>query len=113
MGDVITPRDPARTETNDPCDRPGVDPTTDPDRHASVLHRFGHGVNPVERELVISEGGHLVTPERLAHRERVVEQRAATTEVESGRLVLLALPADADAEIESTSRQGVEGRRLI
>ena len=49
----------------------------------------------------------------LAHLERVVEQPPPTAVVEPGRLVLLALPADADAEVEAPARQHVEGGRRL
>ena len=40
----------------------------------------------------------------------MVEEATTPVEVEPGRLVLLALPPDADAEVEAASRQHVEGR---
>ena len=49
----------------------------------------------------------------LTHRERVVEQAAAGAEVETGRFVLLPLPADADAEIDATVGEDVEGGQLL
>ena len=54
-----------------------------------------------------------VAPQRLAHLERVVEQAAAGAEVEPGRLVLLALPADADAEVDAAAREDVERGELL
>ena len=47
--------------------------------------------------------GHPVAPERLTHLEGVVEQPAASLERQTGRLVFLALPADPDAEVETTA----------
>ena len=43
----------------------------------------------------------------------MVEQAAAAVEVEPGGLVLLALPADADAEVEPPAGQHVERRRRL
>ena len=51
----------------------------------------------------------LLAPQRLAHLERVVEQAAAPVEVEAGGVVLLALPTHADAEVEASAGEHVEG----
>ena len=55
----------------------------------------------------------LVAPEGATDLERVVEQSAPGLEVQPGRLVLLALPSDAHAEVDATVRQDVEGRHLL
>ena len=70
-------------------------------------------MDPVEAELLGRVAGALLAPERLAHLERVIEQTPARTEVETSRLVLLALPADADAEVDSTMREHVERGHLL
>src|SRR5207244_2601274 len=44
---------------------------------------------------------------------RMVEQPTACTEVQAGGLVLLALPADANPEVDTTSGDDVEGGELL
>jgi hypothetical protein len=54
-----------------------------------------------------------ITPQGLARSERVGEQLAATVEVELLGVVLLALPAGANTEVEPTLREHVECRGLL
>ena len=70
-------------------------------------------MDPVEAQIRRVVRGPRLPPEGLAHLEGLVEHAAAAAEVEAGRLVLLALPADADAEIEPAARQHVERRRRL
>ena len=113
IGGVVTPRDPAAPEAGEASRDARVAPPAHPDRHAAGLHRLGHRVDRLEAQLRRREGRALLAPERLADLERVVEQAAARAEVETGRFVLLALPADADAEVDATVREDVEGGQLL
>ena len=89
----------------------GLTRAADPDRHAAGLRGLGHLVDALELQRRRRERRPLLAPQRLAHGERLVEQAAPAVEVEPGRVVLLALPADADAEVESAAREHVERRR--
>ena len=92
----------------------GVDGAADPDRHATRLARASAS-GGCRRSVSVSPSNvrALLAPQRLAHRQRLVEQRAAAVEVETGGVVLLALPADADAEVEPSAREHVERRRRL
>jgi len=59
-------------------------------------------MDAVELQQVVHAGRPLLRPDRLEHRERVVEESAATVEVEPCRVVLPALPAHTDTEVDPT-----------
>src|SRR5213078_3634485 len=110
---VLPPGDPAPAEARQPPRHSLVETTAHPDRHAARLPRFRHHVDPLEREPPEIDRRPRLPPERLTHLEREVELSPACTEVEPGGVVLLPLPADADAEIEPAVREHVEGRRRL
>ncbi len=107
------PRDPAAPEARQSAHDGAVDGAADPDRYPALLRGLGHLVDRVELQHVVAEARPLLAPQRLTDGERVVEERAAPVEVEPGRVVLLALPADAHAEVESPAREDVERRRRL
>ena len=114
VGGGVAPRDPAGPEPGEAARDPPVHRAADPDRHAAGLQRLGHLVDVLEPEQVVGV------------RRRAARARASGTpracgrggrprpvELEPGGLVLLALPADADAEVEAAAREHVEGRRRL
>src|SRR5207237_1600082 len=74
---------------------------------------LGHGVNRLEVKLRRREVRSLLAPERLADLERMVEQATARAEVQTGRLVLLSLPADANSEVDATSGEDIKCGQLF
>ena len=109
VGPIGTPGDPAAAEGGQAAGRPSVDGAADPDGHAGRVHGCGHGVDTGEGQLVAGVGGPVLRPEGAAHFEAVVQQAAATVEVETGGLVFGALPTHADAQVESATGQHVQG----
>ena len=77
------------------------------------LPRLRHHVDLLEVQQRRIECGALFAPQRLAHLERVIEKATTPLELEPGRLVLFALPSDADAEIDASVRQDVERRQRL
>ena len=61
----------------------------------------------------VSTRGRRVAPQHLARGERVGEQLPAALEVEALGVVLLALPAGADTEVEPAARHHVERGGLL
>ena len=72
---------------------------------------MGHLVDALEGQVFGLEPRRRFAPQRLTDGERLVEQAAPPFEIEARRLILLALPADADSEVEAPGREDVDGGR--
>ncbi len=111
IGGVIAPRDPAGAEAGQAVHGTAVDRAAHPDRDTAGLARLGHLVNPVEPDLRVCVIHPIAGPQGLADGEIAVQLAPTPGEVASGGLIFLALPADADAELQPPAGQHVDGRR--
>src|SRR5690606_6789599 len=110
---VVAPGNPAAAVLHDAVQHVRIERPADPERDAAGMDRLGVDVDLLEACEPARMTRGLVAPERLTDLERLVEQLAAALVLEAVGLVLLALPAHADADVEAPLGEHVEGRELL